>query len=501
MTTPRALAFACCLFLGCSGGTSQSDSGAPPVDGGGSDAGASDAGPADAGTTDAGRADAGAVDAGVDAGPPTCGLEATLTIPSAVAAKGVVLDAGTFLLSGQPRPYQLLKLPGADGKPVYAQWVPGGDGGPAPVLLLADAYDGIDWSGEAVDTRWAGDGGCLTGCVLPDVDGPMTGPDAGELFYQLQPAPQAATSTGLYVLNGMSALIVYGRNYAGTTFFQQGQAVAAGLRFLEQRTDVDKARIGVIGGSLGGFDALSGASFAPAGATPKVVAALYPIGDIPQWLQYINVELPPQLGTDDRRYYFARFLDPYQRRAVAGASGQLQCFSNAFFAGRISGQVLLAQDTWDMISPHASQKDLLAKLGPKGASLFYEHVLVLDRSTQPLSHVLDQEAQFPSHTTLSLAWVLNALVTGPQVLVPYNATPMRAFFTRVRDLHRGGFSQAALVPRLVELADPRVQLYELTAMTFTPGDVFLAAEINAVFGTNFTAAQIANQLKTNGLPN
>ena len=120
MTTPRALAFACCLLVGCSGGTSTSDSGTPPVDGGGADAGA-----ADAGSADGGPADAGPTDAGVDAGPPTCGLEAGLTIPSAVAAKGVVLDAGTFMLSGQPRPYQLLKLPGADGKPVYAQWVPG----------------------------------------------------------------------------------------------------------------------------------------------------------------------------------------------------------------------------------------------------------------------------------------------------------------------------------------------------------------------------------------
>lgn len=487
----RALAVACCFALACTGGNPL------PVVDAGTDAGTTDAGRPDAGTPDAGTPDAGTPDAGIDAGPP-CTLDATLTIPGAAASLGLVLDAGT-----QPRPYQLLKLPGADGKPVYAQWMPGGDGGRAPALLIADPYDGIDWSGEPVDLKWSKlgpDGGCTAGCVLPDVDGPMAEPDAGQVFYQLQSVASVANSAGLYALNGLSTLVVFGRNYAGTSFFQQGQGVAAGLRFLEQRADVDPTRIGVIGGSLGGFEALSGASFAPTGAKPKVVAALYPITDIPQWLQYTEVELPPQLGTDDRRAAFAYFLEPYQRRARAGAGGQLQCFSNAFFASRITGRVLVAGDTWDMVAPHASAKDLVTKLGARGESLFYEHILILDRATQPLSHILDAEPQVGSHTTLALAWTLNALVTQPQVLVPYSAAPMRAFLTRVRDLHRGGFPQTALVPRLVELADARVQMYELTAMTFTAGDAFLAAEINAVFGTNYTAANVAMQLTTNGLP-
>ncbi len=487
-----ALAVVVSLF-GCSPAPGPVDSGTV-VDAGTPDAGTPDAGTLDSGTPDAGTPDSGTPDAG-----PACTLEAGLIIPSAQASLGVLVDAGTFVLNGVARPYQLLKLPGADGKTVYAQWVPAGDGGPMPALLLASPYDGIEWSGEEVDNKLTADGGCGV-CLLPDTYGPATFPDAGEIYYGYQPAQAMAAGAGIYQLNGLSVLYVFGRHYAGSGFFQQGQAMAAGLRFLEHMPDVDKTRLGMFGGSLGGFEVLEGAAFAPAGAQPKVMVALYPLNDVPLWLKFINEDLPPQLGTNERRAQFARFLEPYQRRIAADSKGNLGCFTNTFYASRITGHVLVIQDAWDMLVPASSSKDLLTRLGSHGSSLFYEHIPLIDRTTVPMSHVLDQEATYASNATFSLAYLINTLSTQTQIYLPYSVGPMRAFLTRVRDLQRGGFPQPGVAARLLDIADPRVQMYELSLMTFTPGAEYLAGEINTVFGTTFTAAQIASELQTNGLP-
>ncbi len=89
----------------------------------------------------------------------------------------------------------------------------------------------------------------------------------------------------------------------------------------------------------------------------------------------------------------------------------------------------------------------------------------------------------------------------PRVQVEYSAESTRAFFTRVRDLSRAGFPQFRVVPRLIELAGPRVQMYELTTQTFTAGATIVSVELDVVFGVNtFTAANVVTELEANGLP-
>ena len=50
---------------------------------------------------------------------------------------------------------QLLRLTNAAGGDTYAQWVPPPGAQRAPVMVLAMPYEGIDWTGEAVDQCWA----------------------------------------------------------------------------------------------------------------------------------------------------------------------------------------------------------------------------------------------------------------------------------------------------------------------------------------------------------
>ena len=86
-------------------------------------------------------------------------------------------------------------------------------------------------------------------------------------------------------------------------------------------------------------------------------------------------------------------------------------------------EVLIIQDTWDMFAPPAASKDLLSRLGSHGISLFYDHVLLVDRTTMPFGHVLDTEG---SNGTLTLAYLIANLSTEPQIYIPYSTDPMRA---------------------------------------------------------------------------
>ncbi len=91
---------------------------------------------------------------------------------------GEVLSTGTYNKIGQTWSYQNLRLPNQTGGYAYAKYFQAEGAGPHPVIVITKPYAGINWTGEAVDTRWADDynnyvaaGGVPPMCA-PDVDSP-----------------------------------------------------------------------------------------------------------------------------------------------------------------------------------------------------------------------------------------------------------------------------------------------------------------------------------------
>ncbi len=134
-----------------------------------------------------------------DGGATGCPLEAALITPDAMALQGIELGRRTVTVLGVTRELVLLRLPTADGKSTFAVWAPPLPGaGVQPAVLPTQPYDGIDWSGEAVDARWAS--ACATGaCLRSDTDGPGGGPAAGVIGYALLSPETWAQQAGVTV--------------------------------------------------------------------------------------------------------------------------------------------------------------------------------------------------------------------------------------------------------------------------------------------------------------
>lgn len=261
------------------------------VDAGAVDSGVGDAGVVDAGVVDAGVVDAGVVDGGLDAG-----------VFDGGRFDSGVFDAGTFVIArqvvdgGTGNPVELLTLTFPGRETTYAQWMPVrlSDGGVAPALLLTKPYDGIAWPNDPRDRRWA----ALGAGLHPDVDGPAAGTSPESIVYSPLTIAAQADEAAFYALHGISTLAVYGRFYAGGSIQNDVDDMITGLEFLAREPGVDRSRLGIQGGSWGGFLALYGAAFAPAAATPRVGAALYPLSDFAEEWRHVTVTMPSRLSPD-----------------------------------------------------------------------------------------------------------------------------------------------------------------------------------------------------------
>jgi hypothetical protein len=436
-------------------------------------------------------------------------LEDRLVAPTAAAVAGTLLERRTFTYNGQPRELQLLRLPTADGRVAYAEWIPPlpTDGGPQAAVLLTLPYDGIDWSGEAVDARWSQ--ACPTGsCLLPDVDGPGGGPDAGVITYSVKAPEALASDATLWLLNGMGVLGVYGRFYAGESWWAYAQDMVAGLRFLGTSPDVDRQRVGVFGGSLGGYEAFYAAAYAPPEVQPKALVPMYPPVDLAAEVDWATRVAPGLAQTQARRDQLAAFFDPYLRRMVVDtgglpeAGGDFRCFALGRVVPRVSGEVLVVQDDWDLLVGPANTRALLAALGGQGNPIWYLHPDPPDVDALPLGHgPFDSSTSFPTYETFAAAFLLTRLGPGPSLVVPYQGDVMQALLQqRWRDQSRAGLQQPGAADRLADLADPRVTLYELASGQTVNGAQGVSAVLQSVWGVAVPADQAASWLRTHGLP-
>lgn len=438
-----------------------------------------------------------------------CPLEARLVPPSAVVAAGTVLATRTVTIAGTPRKVTLLRLPTADGRVTYAEWVPPANAPastPAPAVLVTMPYAGIDWTGEGVDQRWAT--ACPTGtCHLPDTDGPGGGPNAEPIAYRrMSPDLFAQQTATVFVVNGVGVLGVFGRFYAGGSWWGYAQDMVAGMRYLGTRSDVDPKRIGVYGGSLGGYEAFYAAAYAPKSVAPRAVVPMYAPADLEGEMTWALQTAPGLAKTQARKDAFAHFFDPYIRRAEVDTGGppgkgDFSCFDPATLSPRLTGSVLLVQDTWDLLVDPSLAKALLGDLGTHGQILWYRHETPPDVDTLPLGHgPFDGMSGYPSYETFAVAFLLEHLGRTGTLVVPDQATVLSALLTRWRDQSRAGVAQPGAAARLASLADPGVTLYDVSNGQETAGDQAVSAGLAAVWGVTVPASQVAAWLRTHGLP-
>ncbi len=382
-----------------------------------------------------------------------------------------VTELGEYVHTFQegPRTFRLLRIGRKDGKNAYAMWSRVDRFSPSPAVVMAQPYDGIDWTGDPVDEKWALRAQNQPAAAYPDEDGPGYDPaTSAPIGFSVTPLAQLAESSNIFILNGISPLLVFGRFYAGDDIAETVHVMHAGLRFLEENPDVDPARIGIYGGSWGGFMTVYGAAVAPA-ALHVSAAALFPPVDFGNMHHYVTEEMP-QLAPAAHEPLFSAFFEPYVRRMLAGR-GKLggtadtwEQFTTADVCAGLRGDTLVLHDDWDTLVPFSQSRDL--EQGCPGVhALYWTHDDPINWNTTSLTHgPIGDEPVFPSMYTFALGYLVSRL-TPPSAtrLLAWSRPAMVLFLTRVRILENRGESIASVADRLLEWIAPSTWMVDLAA--------------------------------------
>ncbi|WIG95201.1 prolyl oligopeptidase family serine peptidase [Myxococcus sp. SDU36] len=428
-----------------------------------------------------------------------------VSIPDAGASEltVTVLGTGQATLEGEVWTYQLLRLEEAGKAPAYAQWFPPRSPGAWPVMVLTRPYDGIAWTGEAVDERWAAR---PNGLYLDDSEPNFDG-GAHYIAYSQSTPETVASEALLYLRHDFGVLAIFGRFYAGGSIQNDRDDMHAGMRFLTQAEGVDRERIGIVGGSWGGFEALYAAADAPAEVRPKVGVALYPLSDFEHQVNYLDVTVPARVSDPAVRFNYETFFEPYSRRIFATTGGRPNApgadyrrWTAAHVASTLEVPFLVVHEDRDALVPYEQTQALVAAAGSRVTPLYVLHGTPADWNTSPLNHGPLVETYAGAITPIYLGHLLTALASPTQhVIVPYLQAHLRTWLQDVRDLKRQGLDMEAAAPRLHTLTDARVLMVEVSAGRVVSGAALMAEEVNAVWGTPYTATTIRDALGV-GLP-
>lgn len=424
-------------------------------------------------------------DGGPDATPTDAALDAGSYGAAALGSSSITEDGRTWTETR----YRVTR---PDGEATYVQWIPSDRTGPRPVVVMTMPYAGIDWTGDALDTRWAG---YLTTAGLHlDVDGPDF--DGTTLVYY-EPTSIAGAFDGsrIHRLNDFSVLLVYGRFYAGGDVRDDIADMAAGMWFVAEQANVDRTRIGTFGGSWGGFEALYAAVHADARAPASVVAAMYPPSDLFTWYQHAITRTGG--ARDGLQGHLHRLL------AATGGPPGVGDYSGLHaddLCARLPAQTLLLHDAVDNLVPITQSQALATVCG--STVLAWPRATAIDPADPTHGPILDEPIP-QSVFTYATAYLHLRLARPDQtaILEIYHPTSMRTHLGLARAAQLRGAAVTDVAPRLLDLADPRMYLVDVTALpaTLRTGASVVAELVNAVWGTSYTEATIRGALAV-GLP-
>ena len=424
-------------------------------------------------------ADAGAdLDAGGDAG-------------SSEALEVEVLGEGEEPFDGRTHRYLLLRLERA-GHVSYAQWCEPDEGVRArsPVVVQTRPYAGIDWTGEALDARWAalGDG------QHPDVDGPAYDPETSSPIAYAAASPRRVVEDGmLYLLNGVPTLSIFGRFYAGGGPEDDIADMLVGLAYLGERDDVDPARIGVVGGSWGGFEAVYLTARAPAALRPRLTLALYPLTDFEAEWRFTDA-LAALEGP--RRDEYVAFFEPYRRRIAADTGGgppegDFSGLGHADLA--LDVPILTAHDAEDTLVPFSMAEDFAAAFDV--TPLTFRQPEPADPAVLPPSHGASMaEHALSVYTVLLGRFLAELLPPDEPVLLAGDGPAFAAMLGQLRAQADRGQPLDALPELLAALLAERVSVFDTSTGMLVPGARFVSDGFNAAWGTAHTPETLGDAL-------
>lgn len=405
----------------------------------------------------------------------------------------LVLSDESYVSAGT-HTYQLIKATSGSNNPTYMQWIPNDTNTTAGAVIIYYPYESIDWTGEAVDAKWA----ALASGGQPDDDGPYyNAATSSQIANTPMPHLTAAQNMSLFTTNKLHTLIVYGRYYSGTTVAGDVQAVVDGYRFLESKTVVDKTKIGIYSGSWGGVGVLYGSKAAATNYNlkPKTISLSYPVSDLKALSAYMD-SIPTLTADATKRIQYTAFFDPYKRRldkateALAGQAARYDKYSRPELAS-LDASLFVIHDDWDTLVPVSFTTNLFTSMTLSDKySYFQRHTTAVDYDTFILNH---SQASDPLDYATTLTWNYHFLITeltDPTQLriTSFARSVYVAQFQHMKLMMDAGADTTHFRKSLGLLCRPNVQMLDVESGSFYSGpDVFVFL-MNVYYGAGAWAA-------------
>lgn len=426
--------------------------------------------------------------------------------PELVPRTGVtVVDSGSAWIERDWHCYYLLKLD-YDGKDsAYAMWIPPLAGGVKPAVVLTRPYDYIKWNGDSVPSGV-----------------PVTS------------NAQNVSNAAMFLLNGCGVLYVYERFQTGGSIQNDVDDTVAGLRFLNESAVADTSKIGIWGGSWGGFEALYGAAYASdgGGVTPAAGIAFFPPSDFNDWVDYVENPagaIPnsvPDITDAAKRDAYENFFvgesnDRYVKR-IKDATG-LETWTGAALLLKLTTPFMVVHDEWDTLVPFEESVALAADAGITPLFFYQEPPRNLNELPYGWGHgelrmyrfdnnlntmVAKEGYVFGIANTLASAYLFTRIAAddraraGNPLLVGYEKTALNDFIGYIRDIKCSGRDDAPWAAKLLQdCADERVLMIEMSDGTYGYGDEIIAKAFSDANwgGTSYgTASTVRDALGASG---
>lgn len=410
----------------------------------------------------------------------------------------VTLETRTFTVNDTAVTVEFIRAERPDGGKSYLLYqhalAPG-----APLVIVNEPYARIDWTGEDVDARWY----ALGDVGQPDVDAPnYNGTDV--IAVPRQTPEEAVNGNTPWTINGFASIHAYARFYAGGSLEDDALDAAAPYYFARTRpAEIDLSRIGSFGGSWGGMMALFGARRSPEGARAHAVAALSPPSDFVDLWAWSRTDLP---AVYPNTTVVSTFFSPYWRRAVPSvgdpptSSGAGKPFTHAGLCPGLPGKVLVPHDAWDLLIPVRQTENLAAACA--NVEPLYWRRPPIDYGKASFDHgPAATEGSMPSMLTFSMTFLVEALAppSAPVLMAAASKSSLAIHLRLVLAEQKAGRDVGYMLPRLRELAEPRLKLFDGDTNQFVDGADLLAGAINDVWKTSYDGPGVRAQLAT-GLP-
>lgn len=397
--------------------------------------------------------------------------------------------------------YCLLKLeyPGKDA--AYAMWIPPPSGTVRPAVVLTRPYDYISWSGDDVPA----------------------GAEVTEREY--------VEAAGIFLLNDMGVLNVFERYYAGGSIRNDVDDTVAGLRFLNEADRLaDTARIGIWGGSWGGFESLYGAANASenGGAVPLAGVAFSPLSDFNDEVGYIEEAAGgapnhiPDIADAGKKQQFQDFFSPYLTR-IKATSGW-GTWTGANLLAKLATPFLVVHDEWDTLVPFEQSVYLADNALPAApiTPLFFYQDTPRDLDAEELyfgwdhgelrEYRLDDTPppadglMYGISNTLAFSYLFTRLASADQpVFNGYDGIALQDFVEYARDVKcaaspRDDMAWAAQL--LHDSTDERMILFNMSDFSYASGAEVVAGAFGAAGwgGTDYGSAASVHASLEHGLP-